>query len=60
AKHGRKIRLTGHADAPGTDTGNTALSEERARMVHALLTFRHGVWLEQFVQRRWGIYSSVG
>ncbi|HFD80256.1 MAG TPA: hypothetical protein ENK05_07710 [Gammaproteobacteria bacterium] len=54
ARRGRKIQLTGHADAPGAAGNNTALSEERARMVHALLTFRYGVWLEQFVQRRWG------
>jgi outer membrane protein OmpA-like peptidoglycan-associated protein len=50
-----KLAVFGHADAIGAETSNKALSERRAKSVHAYLANEPQVWEELYGEEKWGL-----
>lgn len=50
-----KLAVFGHADAVGKEEYNKALSERRARSVHAFLVKEPKTWAELYNEEKWGL-----
>lgn len=56
AKHADgKLAVFGHADAVGEEVGNKALSERRAKAVHAFLAKDPKPWEALYGEEKWGL-----
>ena len=50
----RRAMIFGHSDASGTEDENKALSEQRAKAIHAILTHDTGAWEDLWTGSEWG------
>jgi hypothetical protein len=56
-KSGKKGAIFGHTDTVGDETYNKKLSEQRARVVFAVLTHDPAPWEERYQAEHWGTRS---